>query len=154
MNTRVEKDDFLHALTQTLNFYGKELDKMQATFWWTACNSKPVNKLKTALMEHVRVGKYAPKPADILSLVDAVGPQNRDAALPPPTSACPPEVAKAWSWFIGKHSQGGTMGSLFDKSGVSVDEQEKYLHIVNHEAHKYGTPEAIPDEFKLKNERP
>jgi hypothetical protein len=32
---------------------------------------------------------------------------------------------------------------------VPVEKQERYLHIVNHEAKRTDQPEAIPDEFKL-----
>ena len=148
----VEKDDFVHALGQTLKFYGKELDRMQVSFWVTACGDKGAKRLKAALIEYTKVGKFAPRPADILSIVDNMS-QHRSVenALPPPvTTNCPPEIAQAWMWFIGRI--GGDMGaSLFgSKPDLDLATEERYLHLVNHEAHKYGTPEAIPDEFKLK----
>jgi hypothetical protein len=148
----VDRDDFVHALGQTLAFYGKDLDRMQTSFWVTACNGKPVKRLKAAMIDYVRHGKFAPKPADILSLVDSMGQQRGRNELPaPPTTSCPPDIAKAWMWFINRTAQGSNLDGLFDsQSDVDTATQEKYLHVVNHEAHKYGTPEAIPEEFRLK----
>lgn len=149
----VERDDFVHALGQTLAFYGKDLDKMQTSFWVTACNGRPVKKLKAALLDYVRVGKYAPKPADILAIIDQQ-PKGEAKALPPPKqeTSCPPEVAKAWMWFLNRITEDSkNLSGLFDSNGsYTLDEQEKFLHIVNHEAHKYSTPDAIPGEYKLK----
>jgi len=150
----VERDDFVHALGQTLAFYGKDLSMMQTSFWVTACNSKSVFQLKRALIEYTKVGKFAPKPADILSIADNMSSRHgmEEKTLPPPETNCPPEVAKAWMWFISHTAQGSNnFGSLVDRhSEVDASTQEKYLHIVNHEAHKYGTPDAIPEELKLK----
>lgn len=148
----VEKDDFVHALGQTMKFYGKELDAMQTSFWVTACRDRSVKKLKTALIEHVKSGRYAPRPAEILSLVDNMSDAGRGRASlpPPPTTNCPPEIAKAWMWFNKRLCSGTLLDGLFQSSpDVDAETQEKYLHLVNHEAHKYGMPEAIPDEYKL-----
>lgn len=148
----IERDDFVHALGQTLAFYGKELDQMQTSFWLTACRDKGSRRLKAALIEYTKIGKYAPRPADILAIVDNMSQQNKVKALPPPpTTNCPPDIAQAWMWFINRMTRGSSLEGLFDEAGaVDLETQEKYLHIVNHEAHKYGTPEAIPDEYKLR----
>ena len=147
-----ERDDFVHALGQTLAFYNRDpLDRMQVSFWVTACSGKPVKRLKAALLEHVKHSKFAPKPADILQLVDNMGQtQSRNQLPPPPTTNCPPEIAAAWQWFIARSAQGSNLEGIFDsKSEIDMATQERYLHQVNHEAHKYSTPDAIPDEFKL-----
>ena len=147
----IERDDFIHALTQTMAFYGKELDRMQTTFWVDACRDRSVNKLKLSLREHIKAGRYAPRPADILALVDNMAKHHgQDALPPPPTTSCPPDIAKAWQWFIGQSAKGSSLEGIFDsKSAVDMATQERYLHIVNHEAHKYQNPEAIPDEYKI-----
>ena len=147
----IERDDFIYALQQTMAFYGKEIDKMQTSFWVDACRDKPVAKLKLALREHIKSSRFAPKPAEILSHVDSLAKQSgRNELPPPPTTNCPPEIAKAWMWFIGRTTVGSSMAGLFDsRSDIDIEQQEKYLHVVNHEAHKYDMPEAIPDEYKL-----
>ena len=148
---RVDRDDFVHALGQTLAFYNKELDRMQTSFWVTACGEKGVKNLKRALVDYTKQGKFAPKPADILSIIDNYSERPINSALPPPTTDCPPEIAKAWMWFIGQTAQGSNMAGLFsDGANIDVATQERYLHLVNHEANKYCDPAAIPDEFKLK----
>lgn len=147
----VDRDDFLHSLKQCMAFYGKDLNKMQATFWWTACNDKPVARLKQAFMQWMKVGRYAPKPVDILELVTAsTHDAHRDVTPQIPTTNCPPEVAQAWMWFINRTTMGTQMAGLFDETGpVDLKTQERYLHVVNHEAKGMGMPEAIPDEFML-----
>jgi len=153
VNTITDRDDFLYALKQTLEFYGKELDKMQSSFWWTACKDRPASKLKRALIEHTKVGRYAPRPAEILALVDSMnhyaGATSEMHKIP--TTNCPPEIASAWVWFIGRTTQDSKKMQLFQKTpDIDTKMQEKYLHIVNHEAHKYGMPESIPEEFRLR----
>jgi hypothetical protein len=146
----LERDDFIHALTQTMHFYGKELDRGQVAIWVTACNGKAVEKLKKAFMEHLQSGRYAPRPAEILALVDGMAKIAGRNELPaPPTTKCPPEIAKAWMWFIGRTTQDSNVSLFQDNIGIDVDTQEKYLEIVNFEAHKYGNPAAIPKEFRL-----
>lgn len=151
--TTSDKDDFLYALGQTLGFYGKELDRMQTSFWWTACRERPVKKLKNALIEYTKIGKFAPKPADILTLVDNMNINRGDRAEAHkiPTTSCPPDIAKAWMWFLGRITEESeNFAGIFESGGdISITEQERYLHVVNHEAHKYSTPEAIPEEYRL-----
>ena len=148
-----DRDDFLYSLKSTMGFFGKDLDKMQASFWWTACNGKPLPKLKAALLEWHRVGKFAPKPVDILSLIDdraAFQSQSETPAIP--TTDCPPEIARAWMWFIKMRCEGSLLlsGAMGKREKLDSETEEKYMHAVNHEAHKYGMPDAIPDEYKLK----
>jgi hypothetical protein len=152
MESKVEKEDFLYALTQTMHFYNKEVDRMQASFWWTACKDKGVDRLKKALIEHTKVGKFAPKPADILSIVDNMSQQHgRNELPPPPTTNCPPEIAKAWMWFNNALCAGSrNFDGVFASSRVDDELADRYMHIVNHEAHKFDMPDAIPDEYKLK----
>ena len=148
----VDKDDFMFALGQTLKFYGKQLEKESWPFWYQAFFVKDISQVKRALMQYTREGKFAPKPKDILEIMD-VDKSYRKAALPPPepmTTNCPPEVAKAWMWLINRIAQGSAMAGLFQESAsVDLITQERYLHLVNHEAHSLGMPEAIPIEFKL-----
>lgn len=149
---KVEKDDFIFALNQTLKFYGKEVDRMQTSFWWTACNKKSIGSLKYAFLEYIKVGKYAPRPADILSLADTFREINSRQLPPPPEpTPCPPEIAAAWSWFT-KVICCDAKNPMMRRTPPAIDAetQEKYLHIVNHEAHKYGMPDAIPEKHRLK----
>lgn len=149
---QVEKDDFAHALGMTLKFYGKTMEKSDFSFWYSAMGDRGVVTIKNALKEYVKVGKYAPRPANILELMQTRAEHGRQA-LPAPevTTNCPPEIAKAWMWFINHIAKGSkNMDSLFIEHGsATIEQQEKYLHVVNHEARKYNQPDAIPNEYKL-----
>jgi len=147
---KMDKDDFVYALTQTLAFYGKQLEPMQATFWWDACRERGVDNLKRAMREHIKVGKFAPKPADILGICDNMSQHSpqRAALSPPPVTNCPPEISEAWRWFIGRCTSGGML--FADVQDVDQKTKERYLFLVNEQAFKYQDPDSIPDEYKLK----
>lgn len=142
---RVERDDFMHALRQTMEFFGKELSDSDFKFWYSALGSKPVADIKFALKEHVKHGKFAPKPGHIMELLPTRNPAHQQALPAPEEKPCPPEIAAAWSWFI-KKTTGWAFG---DVPEPNEQEQERYLHIVNHEAKQANQPEAIPDQWKL-----
>jgi len=148
---QVDRDDFAHALGQTLQFYGKKMEKSDFSFWYSAMGDRPVIQIKNALKNYVKVGKFAPRPANILELMTQSAATSR-SALPPPEkkeTSCPPEIASAWMWFIRKTGGEMAQGVLPMVEGVTADMEEKYLHIVNHEARQANEPDAIPDEFKL-----
>ncbi len=144
----IEKDEFSHSLSQTLEFYGKEMTTQQFSFWYRALADFPVYKIKEALLHHTKTGRYAPKPVDIIEAIghevtprEAAKISHVDESIP-----CPEHIHKAWVWFIHLHS-----GREFGKLENPTDEQqEKYLHTVKHEAKRTKMPDAIPDEFKLK----
>jgi hypothetical protein len=149
---RVDRDDFAHVLGQTMEFYGKTLEKSDFSFWYSAMGDRHVSTIKTALKEYVKIGKFAPRPANIMEILSNLTPQSRQAALPAPapTTSCPPEIAHAWMWFIGRMCKGSKLDGLFcEKLDIDIETQEKYLHMVNHEAKAAGEPESIPDEYKL-----
>jgi hypothetical protein len=147
---QVDKDDFAHSLGMTLEFFGKKLERTDFSFWYSALGDRSVESIKRALKEYVKIGKYAPRPANILELMTVRAEHSRlELPAPPPTTTCPPEIAKAWMWFIGQTTQGTKLDGIFSRADIPVETQERYLHLVNHEAHKYNQPEAIPDEYKL-----
>lgn len=147
----VDRDDFAHALGQTLEFYGKELKREDFSFWYRALGEKDIQAVKNALLEYTKIGKYAPKPVDIIDLIKEVNIPSRQDALPEPDyNPCPPEIHAAWVWFIGMYTKGGKLEMYQGGEEVSPDLQERYLNIVNHEAQRTGTPEAIPDAYKLR----
>jgi len=149
---QAERDSFAHALGQTLNFYGKTMDKSDFSFWYSAMGDRSVEVIKNALREYIKIGKYAPRPANIIELMSVRTLHSRQE-LPPPvvTTNCPPEIAKAWMWFIHHMAKSSSnMDSLFADSGsATLEQQEKYLHVVNHEARRYNQPDAIPAEYRI-----
>lgn len=147
------RDDLLHAVDQTLSFYGKRIDQASARFWINAFNGRDPDQAKRALLEYTKVGKYAPKPVDVIEIMDSMREAERSNLPPPPrpTSSCPQHVADAWSWFLGRMAEGSrNLSGLFqENANVDVPTQEAYLQIVNEQARQFDTPDAIPDQYKL-----
>ena len=151
--TPVEKDDFVHALTTTMRFYNKTLDKGQVKVWFGALSQYPIAQVQRALDEYPHVGRYAPKPVDILDILHEI--REREAANESREqedyTPCPPEIQAAWMWFMGVCAEGSAlMDGLFSSSrDVDVATADHYLRIVNEQAKLYNNPDAVPDEYKI-----
>lgn len=150
--TPVEKDDFIHALTTTMRFYGKTLDQGQVKVWFKALSKYPIAHVGRALDEYPQVGKFAPKPVDILEILTEY--REREAAnqsrKDKPYTPCPPDIAAAWRWFLGQTmDDSDNFKGIFSRTDIPAAQQEKYLHVVNHAAKEADLPDAIPDEYKL-----
>lgn len=150
------RDDLGHSLSQLLGFYGKKLDPVALRFWMGAFDGREPAIVKAAMEAYTKIGKFAPKPVDILGLMDSKRAENRayQAKIAPPdplVTNCPKHIELAWRWFIPMMAAGSNLLAEFmPKIPVDAETQEKYLLIVNQQAKLYNTPEAIPDEFKLR----
>jgi len=150
---RVEVDDVVHAITQVQEFYGKELDKLGAKLWIRALHGRTAEEIKRALADYTGIGKHAPKPVHIIELIEKTRSENRGKlpAPDPEVTHCPPDIARAWMWFINVKTRGSkNLDGMFSKSAeVDAKTQDRYLTLVNHEARRHNRPDAIPDEYKL-----
>lgn len=151
---RKDIDEFNHALKITFDFYNKEVNEAQRKIWWRSLADQNIQDVVTAFKEYPMRGRYAPKPVEIIEIINEAKEHRTSRSAGPKeklTTDCPPEIARAWSWFVRMvASTGTTFGEMFDPGDLDPDQQERYIHIVNHEARKYNRPDAIPDEFKLK----
>jgi hypothetical protein len=149
------RNDLVHAIAQVQGFYGKKLDQGGATFWLDALWGNDVQAIKNALIEYTKTGKFAPRPAHIIEIMDLHKAKNR-AKVPPPQDAPPKEydkeIATAWVWFFKIITVDSVLfKNMFDaQPDVDPETAERYLRIVNEQAMLYNTPDAIPEEFKLK----
>lgn len=148
------RDDMIHAIGQTMSFYGKPLAKTDVPFWMQAFQGKDWETLKRCLILYTQQGRYAPKPVDILDLYDieAARRGGRTERQAKPATTCPAHIATAWRWFINRCTAGSrnVPEPLFSEDqDIDMKTQEAYLLIVNQEAHRLNEPEAIPDEYKL-----
>jgi len=149
------RDDMIHSVDQTLVFYGKKLDKAAVGFWLNALRKFDLQDVKRALMIYTERGKYAPKPVDIIEILDNQKAINR-AKLPPPA---PPrdrkstDLDRAWIYVIkwiaatGKGPLGKAMSTGFNR--IDDKTEERYLALVNNHARQMNTPDALPEEFKI-----
>jgi hypothetical protein len=152
--TAVERDDILHEIGETLAFYGKRLDETGERFWLSALGPDvSAEDVRRALHRHTREGRYAPKPADVIDQLATFrtrGDEHQERR--PRGTPCSPELAAAWVWFIGKVAAMGRnaqLGGALSVPELDPDTEERYLRMVNEQAHKHGEPEAIPDALKI-----
>lgn len=149
----VVRKNLIHEIHQTTGFYGKSLEKSDITFWLNALESYPPPAIHDALLEYTKVGKFAPRPAHIIEILDAQRTANaaHKPAIETHYRAAPPEVSAAWLWFLGWITQGSeNLNGLFDSSSrIPLEIQEQHLVTVNRHAHKHRQPEAIPKPYWL-----
>lgn len=145
-----ERENLSYKLSEVFSLYNKTLEPAVVKLWLRALADKPWPQISDALDEHMRVGKYAPRPVDILEILF----RNRDRrkSFAPPVAEeeipvpCPDNIHRAWVWFIHKYS-----GEVFGKFDPPTPaEEEEYLLLVNQEAKRINLPDAIPNEFKLR----
>lgn len=149
---RKELEDCMHALGQVYAFYSKEFDDIQRAFWMQFVQEQDYHRLMTALRKYPSEGRYAPKPRDISELIERDAPTApAHKALPdkPMTTDCPPHIAKAWMFWL-QHWYGMNPSTWPKVEGVNEEEAEEMLMLVNREARRTNTPDAIPESYKVK----
>lgn len=75
------KDEFVKLLKATLEVYGQSLPSQDVVrIWWSALSNFDVANVRSALDEHIRKSKFAPRPADILEILNSVFYDGRPGA--------------------------------------------------------------------------
>lgn len=151
--TNEEREQFGNALGQTLSFYDKKLDPQHMSFWLTALKGYDYQSIRAALIAHVSRGKYAPRPADIVSLIKEIREQNgpQYKALPNKSQPEPAseEVRRAWTWLI--RQWGGCGETMFADPKLTESEVEEALLLVNQQSFKSKKITAIPEHCFLES---
>ena len=141
----------MHGLGQVYAFYGKEFDEIQRAFWMKFVQKQDYHRLMAALREYPEHGRYAPKPKDISELIERDKPQQgRIGEFPNKEieTDCPPEISRAWMFWL-QHWYGMNPSTWPKVEGVSEEEAEEMLMLVNKEAARTGMPDAMPEGYKL-----
>ena len=150
---KIEKEQFTHALGQTLKFYGKDLEQNDFSFWHNALSAYRWDDIRSGLLEYTKRGKYAPKPSDIIDIVKELqGRRRLDKALPSQVinrSERSEQIAVAWMFWIKQWWLSDNFQSWPVVEGVTDEMAEDYLMLVNQEAKRCGEHEAIPESFKI-----
>jgi hypothetical protein len=151
-----EREQFSHALGQTLRFYNRDLDKDTFSFWITALADHSWFRIRRALLEYVKRGKHAPKPADIIEIITEQRRTDHLQQLPPPSDVPArrqTELDQAWIYTIKLIASTGkgplAKGLAGDFKRLDDATEERYLHLVNHHAREQNMPDALPPEFRL-----
>lgn len=75
-----DKRNFNELLIATLGIYDKIPAPAVTGIWWNALAAHEFDAVKAAFSEHIKRGKFAPRPADILELLDLISPDGRLSA--------------------------------------------------------------------------
>ena len=145
--------DVVYALKYCFSFYGKELDKQQLQVWQNIIRGNSYNAVQwqAVLKNYFQVGKFAPKPPEILEML-AEEREHTQAKKPPPqplTTNCPEHIASAWRYWLPKF-WGMAVPGVSTIPVPQPELEDEYLMTVNREAKRTNTPEAIPQGFKLR----
>jgi hypothetical protein len=148
---RKELEDCMHALGQVYAFYSKEFDDIQRAFWMQFIQGQEYNRLMSALRKYPSEGRYAPKPKDIAELIERDAPavpSHKALSSKPLTTNCPPKISRSWVFWLG-HWYGMNPSTWPKVEGVTEEDAEEMLTVVNREAKRTNSPEAIPDAYKI-----
>ena len=154
---RVEDEErILAAVAKTLKFYNKPWDDNTRQFWTMWVRQQRNSELiLEALRQYPNTGKFAPKPADIYTIMETIRPPKSTAQEVELTTDCPEEVRRAWIFWMNKFWQMPIIATADlkalkqDKEVISEEQAEAWLILVNEEAKKYNLPDSIPDTHKL-----
>lgn len=76
-----DKREFASVLQATMDVYNKDISTDVIKIWWMALNSYPIEQVKYGLSKYITsadYGKFPPKPADIILMMDGT---SQNAAL-------------------------------------------------------------------------
>jgi hypothetical protein len=76
-----DKREFASVLQATMDVYNKEISTDVIKIWWMALNTYPIEQVKYGLSKYITsadYGKFPPKPADIILMMDG---SSQNAAL-------------------------------------------------------------------------
>jgi hypothetical protein len=84
----LDKTQFLELLLRTLQVFGKKADRATLDQWFRALKGFTLPQVQTAMDQHVKFGRYAPRPGDIVRRIngaDAKGETKEGTAHMPST---------------------------------------------------------------------
>ena len=145
------RDDVIHSIDQALSFYGKKLDQISVRFWLSAMEPYEPEEVRRALLNHTKVGRHAPKPADLTGFLDVERARRKSQeSLPEPEYVpCPPEIAQAWRWLLAHSTRDSSFPMFPQHLEATPEQQEQYLLTCNQEAKRLNMPEAIPEGYRV-----
>ena len=150
-----ELGDVMFALKYCFEFYGKRLDKQQEQVWKSIIrnNSYSSFQWQAVLKQYFQIGKFAPKPPEILELLTMEAERTKGKEATNPQSIvtnCPEDISSAWRYWIPKF-WGEALPFQSDESEVSTEQAEEWLYTVNREAKRTKNPDAIPETYKIED---
>jgi hypothetical protein len=75
-----QKRDFSSLLDSVFPIYGVEASKPTKLLWWNLLIEYDLADVAAAFADHLRRGRFAPKPADIIQAIEKLRPDGRPGA--------------------------------------------------------------------------
>ena len=151
MMTSEDEERVLSAVQKTVKFYNKPWDDLTRQFWrqWVR-QQRDADVVLDALRLYPNTGRFCPKPADIYTIMLENKPSRSNYSEPEIVDTCPPEIRKAWSYWIPQFWGDPLPFNDTDKDEeVDEGQAEAWLILINQEAKKLNVPDSIPDTHKL-----
>lgn len=133
-----EKQMFGELLTATMEVYGTPITPASIGIWWAALEAHPLAEVRAALSAHVKnvtTGRFSPKPADLLALLQQndgrPGPEEAWALLPKregDTAVWTAEMAKAFGVCLDLLDTDTVAARMAFKEGYAKAVQETRDH--------------------------
>lgn len=76
-----DKPQFAEGMTALSLVFGKEVTKPLARAYFMALQEYPINNVLSAIDNHVKNGKFFPKPIELADIINTGKPNNNDKAL-------------------------------------------------------------------------
>ena len=75
------KKEFVSLLKTCLEVYGQALPSQDVTkIWWATLEKNDISQIRASFEEHIKHSKFAPRPADILEIIEKISPNGRPSA--------------------------------------------------------------------------
>ena len=71
------KKDFSVLMDATMPIFGQESSKPTKLLWWNLLAAYDFSDVGNAFAQHLKMSKFAPRPADIIQLIDKMHPDGR-----------------------------------------------------------------------------
>jgi hypothetical protein len=72
-----DKAPFFELMNTVAPVYNMEMSKPTVKLWWNLLIQYTLEDIAAALHEHLRTAKFAPKPAEVIALIDKMHPDGR-----------------------------------------------------------------------------
>lgn len=137
-----DKNQFAQIVRSTMLVCGgsaPEVDGLQ--IWWKSLQSYSIESVSSAFSEYVMRGKFAPRPADILEILDRALPDGRPGA-DEAWAMIPRDEASSVVWTDEMAEAWGIAKPLLDEGdqvGARMSFKEAYARLVD-AAKRAGTP--------------
>ena len=75
-----QRKEFSELMDATMPVYRMEASAATKLLWWNLLINYSIEDVATAFAEHLRTSKFAPTPAEIVTLIDKLSPDGRPGA--------------------------------------------------------------------------